>query len=140
MVARLVWDQDVAGSNPVIPTSGKLPPPNHRGRAAVILAIYHDGEVRILTVSLDKKAARFSLSLFCLDSSLRCMLLAVQMSSVAGLSISSPFSEKREPWHVQSQLCSARLYLRAQPRCGHRGTVGVISPRIDSKALIKSCG
>ena len=30
--------------------------PNHRGRAEQILAIYHDGEVRILTVSPDQQA------------------------------------------------------------------------------------
>ena len=27
LVARDVWDVDAAGSNPVTPTSGKLPPP-----------------------------------------------------------------------------------------------------------------
>ncbi|MBQ2734410.1 MAG: hypothetical protein IJF33_01120, partial [Clostridia bacterium] len=48
----------VASSNLVTSTSGKLPPPNHRGRAAVILAIYHDGEVRILTVSPDQNQKR----------------------------------------------------------------------------------
>ena len=37
-------------------------------------------------------------------------------SSVAGLSISSPFSVNREPWQGQSHVCSARLYLRAHPR------------------------
>ena len=59
---------------------------------------------------------------------------------MAGLSISFPCSVKREPWQAQSQLCSALLYLRAQPRCGQRGVVGVRSPTIDSKALTASCG
>lgn len=47
---------------------------------------------------------------------------------------------KREPWQGQSHVCSARLYLRAHPRCGHRGAVGVRIPTVDSKALIASCG
>ena len=68
------------------------------------------------------------------------MIYYIFLSSVAGLSISRPSSVKREPWQGQSQVCSARLYLRAQPRCGHRGAVGVRRPTVDSKALIASCG
>ena len=62
------------------------------------------------------------------------------LSSVAGLFKSLPFSSKREPWQGQSQECSSGLYFNAQPRCGQRGTVGVKSPTIDSKALIANCG
>ena len=75
LVVRLVRDQEAAGSNPVTPTSvsvhqdthifyicyehsdqRQVAAPNHRGRAEQILAIYHDGEVRILTVSPDQQA------------------------------------------------------------------------------------
>ena len=47
------------------------------------------------------------------------------LSSVAGLSISFPSSVNREPWQGQSQVCSALLYLSAQPKCGQRGAGGV---------------
>ena len=60
------------------------------------------------------------------------------LSSVAGLLISLPVSVKREPWQGQSQLCSALLYFRAQPRCGHLGVVGVKRPIIDSNVFMAS--
>ena len=49
--------------------------------------------------------------------------------------MSFPSSRKREPWQGQSQECSARLYLSAQPMWGHRGAVGVRSPAADASTF-----
>ena len=66
--------------------------------------------------------------------------LYICLLSVAGFSISFPFSVKREPWQGQSHECSTRLYFKAQPRCGQRGTVGVNKPIIVSNAFMANWG
>ena len=62
------------------------------------------------------------------------------LSSVAGLSISFPSSVNLEPWQGQSHVCSALLYLSAQPKCGQRGVDGVKRLIVVSKRFRASCG
>ena len=54
--------------------------------------------------------------------------------------MSFPSRVKREPWQAQSQVCSCRFHLSAQPMCGQRGRVGVSRLTAASKPLTSSCG
>ncbi len=59
---------------------------------------------------------------------------------VAGLSISFPFSVKREPWHGQSQVCSIGFHFSAQPIWGQRLAVGVSKLTTVSNPLTANWG
>src|SRR3954451_10687313 len=48
--------------------------------------------------------------------------------STAGPSRTAPSTSKRDPWHGQSQLRSAALKRRRQPRCVHRSETPCSSP------------
>ena len=61
-------------------------------------------------------------------------------SPVAGLSINLPFSSNLEPWHGQSQVCSALFHFKAHPRCGHLLGVGINKFKVASIPFITSWG